>query len=104
GQRGDLVDAVRFYHGAIDGAWEEGGAAAARRDARLELVRLLLNSGQNLRAQAELIALVGDLPPDATLITDVGDLLVEAGADRSGAPGGRGGGRGAALFVVRGGP
>jgi tetratricopeptide (TPR) repeat protein len=78
-QRGDLGDAVRGYHAAVDGAWEEG-AAAARRAARLELVRLLLASNQNVPAQAELIALIGDLPPDTTLITDIGDLLVEAGA------------------------
>lgn len=79
-QRDDLADAVRYYHAAIDGAWD-GGAAAARRNARLELARLLLKSGQNVRAQAELIALVDDLPPDATLVTDVGDLLVAAGAE-----------------------
>ena len=77
---GDVAGAVRYYHAAIDGAWESG-AAAARRSARLELARLLLSKGQNIRAQAELIALIDDLPGDPALITDVGNLLIEAGAD-----------------------
>jgi len=77
---GDEADAVRYYHAAIDGAWDSG-APAARRTARIELARFLLHNGQNIRAQAELIAMIDDLPPDAALITDVGSLLVDAGAD-----------------------
>ncbi len=77
---GDLADAVRYYHGAIDGAWERD-AAAARRGARLELARLLLSHGQRIRAQAELIALIDDLPADANLITEVGRLVLSAGAE-----------------------
>lgn len=78
--RNDLSRAVPYYHAAIDGAWE-GDAPAARRGARLELARLLLLNGQNISAQAELIALINDLPPDANLITEVGGLLVQSGAD-----------------------
>jgi tetratricopeptide (TPR) repeat protein len=77
---GDLADATRYYHGAIDGAWERD-ATVSRREARLELARALLVSGQKLPAQAELIALIGDLPQDSGYITDVGVLLVDAGAD-----------------------
>jgi predicted Zn-dependent protease len=72
-------EAVRYYHAAIDGAWD-GAAPAARRVARLELARLLMANGQPMRAQAELIALIDDLPPDPQMLTEVGNLLVEAGA------------------------
>jgi tetratricopeptide (TPR) repeat protein len=77
---GDVNEAVRYYHAALDGSWESGGAAA-RRGARIELAKMLLTDGQQLRAQAELIALTDDLPDDAGVMTDVGSLLVDAGAD-----------------------
>ena len=80
GSAGPLPEAVRYYHAAVDGAWEDD-APAARRTARLELARLLLASGERTRAQAELIALGADLPPDPQLITEVGRLLVQSGAD-----------------------
>src|SRR4051812_9343328 len=57
------ADAVRFYHAAIDGAWP-AGAAAARRQARLELAELLFDRGQRPQAEAELAALLGDSPID----------------------------------------
>ncbi|HEX3704601.1 MAG TPA: tetratricopeptide repeat protein [Vicinamibacterales bacterium] len=76
---GDVTDAVRYYHAAVDGAWETG-AATARRRARLDLARLLMSHGQPIRAQAELIALIDDLPANARLITNVGQLLIDAGA------------------------
>jgi tetratricopeptide (TPR) repeat protein len=77
---GNLAEAVRYYHAAIDGAWESG-ATSARRETRLELARLLLGSGQRLAAQAELIALIDDLPSDSSAMTEVGSLLARAGAD-----------------------
>jgi tetratricopeptide (TPR) repeat protein len=80
GAKDDLAQAVPYYHAAIDGAWE-ADAGVARRRARLELVRLLLVNGQKISAQAELIALINDLPPETDLITEVGDLLVQSGAE-----------------------
>jgi tetratricopeptide (TPR) repeat protein len=82
---GDVTEATRYYHAAIDGAWDIG-AAAARRTARVELAALLLRAGQPVHAQAELIALVDDLPPDAALITRVGRMLVDAGAESRSIP------------------
>ncbi|MGH9409777.1 MAG: tetratricopeptide repeat protein [Vicinamibacterales bacterium] len=76
----DITEAVRYYHAAIDGAWDVD-AAVSRRNARLELAKLLLDRGQAVRAQAELIALIDDLPSDPALTTEVGRLLVSAGAD-----------------------
>lgn len=72
-------EAVRYYHAAIDGTWDSA-ARPARRDARRELARLLMANGQPMRAQAELIALIDDLPPDPQMLTDVGSQLVAAGA------------------------
>jgi tetratricopeptide (TPR) repeat protein len=57
------ADAMRFYHAAIDGAWP-AGAAAARRQARLELAELLFDRGHRPQAEAELAALLGDSPID----------------------------------------
>lgn len=77
---GDVTAATRYYHAAIDGAWDNG-ATAARRAARLELAKFLLQKGQTVRAQSELIALIDDLPDDPPLITELGSLLVAAGAE-----------------------
>ncbi len=76
---GQLDAAVRYYHAAVDGAWDSG-ARSARRVARQELARLLMSNNQPMRAQAELIALIEDLPSDAEALTDVGGQLIEAGA------------------------
>ena len=75
-----LSDAVRYYHAAIDGSWGSG-AMSARRQARLELARWLLAHGRRLEAQSELVALIDDLPSDSALMTEVGGLLADAGAD-----------------------
>ena len=76
---GDVRQAVRYYHAAIDGSWTSG-AASARREARLEAAKLLLANGEHFGAQSELIALIDDLPADANLITRVASLLADAGA------------------------
>jgi predicted negative regulator of RcsB-dependent stress response len=58
---GRADEAVRYYHAAINGAWDTN-AADARRAARLELARFLLARNQRVQAQAELTMLAGDLP------------------------------------------
>lgn len=60
-RQGRVVDAVRYYHAAIDGAWETG-AARSRRTVRLELARFLLASNERPQAQAELMALAAEFP------------------------------------------
>src|SRR5581483_982240 len=55
-------------------------AGASRRTARLELARFLIRRGDTTKAQAELIALSDDLPPNPEMITDTAALLVKAGA------------------------
>lgn len=62
---GRTTDALRYYHAAIDGAWD-ADAANARRNARLELARFLLSVNEPKLALAELMALASDLPADPT--------------------------------------
>lgn len=78
--RGNVVDAVRYYHAAIDGSWP-ANAAQERRAARFELARALITAGRRVEAQPELIALGDDVGSDARQLTEVGDLLAQAGAD-----------------------
>jgi predicted Zn-dependent protease len=73
------TEAIRAYHGAIDGAWESS-PAVARRESRFELARFLIRRRDMTVAQAELIALSDDLPPDPAAITETAALLAEAGA------------------------
>lgn len=58
----------------------EGDAAAQRRAVRLELVNSLLASDQKAAARAELIGVVGNLPADPNLRTQVGTLMMKTGA------------------------
>ena len=72
-------EAVQYYHDAVYSEWE-GDAAGRRRAVRLELVNFLLATGQKAAARAELIGVAGNLPPNAELRTEVGELLMKAGA------------------------
>ena len=78
-----VPDAQRYFHNAIYGEWDND-ALRRRREARLELTEFLLQVGQTAQAQAELIALAADLPPDPELQTQVGTLLLKV-ADYDGA-------------------
>ncbi len=76
-----VADALRFYHGAIYGEWNDD-PVVRRRAARLELVEFLLDAGQKDSARAELIAMAADLPEDPNLQVKVGSLLLRvAGYD-----------------------
>jgi predicted Zn-dependent protease len=73
----DVPNALRYYHGAIDGAWTES-ARAQRQQTRTELAEFLLQRGDKTQANAELIALIGDLPPDPAAMTGAAALLLKA--------------------------
>jgi predicted Zn-dependent protease len=76
---GNKRDAVRYYHNAVEGSWEDA-PERHRREARLELARFLLDHGDRAGAQAELLPLVNDLPAEPSGILRIGTLLFEAGA------------------------
>jgi tetratricopeptide (TPR) repeat protein len=71
-----VSDALRFYHAAIYGAWP-GDQVTKRREARLELVELLLHIDQTDAARAELIGMAPGLPADPDMQTKVGNLLLQ---------------------------
>lgn len=73
----DVNGALRFYHNAIYGEWDSD-PERNRRAARLELAQFLLSKGARTEAQGELIALASELPDDANLHVQVGDLLLKA--------------------------
>ena len=77
-REGNLNDAMRYFHGAIYGVWDND-PAAQRRSARLELIQFLLRENARPEAQSELIALAADLPDNIAVITQVAGLMMRAG-------------------------
>jgi len=73
-----IPEAVQYYHDAVYSEWE-GDPVIQRRAVRLELVEFLLNSDQQAAARAEMIAVAANLPPDAGMQIQVGELLLQAG-------------------------
>ena len=79
---GDIAEATRYYHAAIEGAWESE-AEQRRRESRLELVDYLVSAGDTTRARPELIALSADIPDDVALRKTVASLLARVGQTTS---------------------
>ena len=75
----DIDQALRYYHNAIYGEWEGAIVSQQRREARLELYQFLLSRGAKSQAEAELEALAAELPADANLHTQVGNLFLKSG-------------------------
>src|SRR6185312_13550138 len=67
-------DAIHYYRAAIVGTWE-GGAIERRRDARLELVRYLLQQRELVQAKTELLIAGGNAPDLPDLDITLGGLL-----------------------------
>ncbi len=77
-QRGEIDQAVRYYHDAVYAAWPRD-QESKRRGARLELINLLLRIKDFGDAQAELIALSANVGDEPIQQAAIGDLLVRAG-------------------------
>jgi tetratricopeptide (TPR) repeat protein len=75
-RRDSLTDAVRYYHNAIYGAWTND-PETNRRNARLELIRFLIEHKANTLAESELITLVQTLPSDAAFHLEAAGLYGE---------------------------
>lgn len=78
---GDAADAIRHYHGAVYGVWDDN-PVENRRVARLELIGFLLRHQARQQAESELIALAADLPRDPKLLVTAGDCFLQAGNAR----------------------
>ena len=76
-QRGQIDQAVRYYHNAVYAAWPPG-EENNRRNARLELIDLLLQAKLQGDAQAELMALAAGASDEPSL-KQTGDLFIRAG-------------------------
>ena len=76
-QQGETEDAIRYYHNAIYAVWPST-QEPRRRDARLELIELLLQIGAKPQAQGELIALAQAVGPDPGQQRRVGELFLRA--------------------------
>ena len=76
-QKGQTEQALRYYHNAVYAVWS-GDQEVKRRDARLELIEFLLNTGAQAQAQAELIALQENLGEDPAHQERLGNLFVRA--------------------------
>ncbi|MGC2420541.1 MAG: tetratricopeptide repeat protein [Candidatus Acidiferrales bacterium] len=78
-QEGAAPDAIRFYHSAIYGVWENDPLVMRWR-VRHELCQYLLDRGDEVDALPDLIALAQEVPPgDTEREDDVGALLLRAG-------------------------
>lgn len=77
GARNDVLGAVRYYHSAIYGRWDDD-PATQRRNARLELYQFLQSHGAKAESQAELMAFAADLPADPSLHIEAGNLFLSA--------------------------
>jgi tetratricopeptide (TPR) repeat protein len=76
---GAVTAAIHYYHGAIYGAWDSN-PVESRRGARLELCQFLVNHGEYVQAEAELIALAAGIPEDASALhATAGDLFLRVG-------------------------
>ena len=77
---GNMAQAIRYYHSAIDGVWPDG-ADVHRRPVRRELCQALLDRGYRTEALAELAALSAETPDNANLRAEVGLLFMRAQDD-----------------------
>lgn len=76
-QKGQMQQAVRHYHDAVYAVWPRQ-QETQRREARLELIELLLRSDAKAQAQAELIALAENANEDPAQLNLLGDLFTRA--------------------------
>jgi tetratricopeptide (TPR) repeat protein len=76
-RRSSVEDAIRYYHNSIYGVWTND-ADLNRRKARLELIEFLVENNARDKAQADLVALAGVLPPNPALHLQAAQLFAKA--------------------------
>jgi len=74
--RGSIEDATRYYHNAMYGVWN-AEPDSNRTNARIELIKFLLNKGAFNNAESELIALATSLPPDPAAHLQAAQLFAQ---------------------------
>lgn len=73
---GDMEQTIRHYQNAIYSVWRTD-PDANRRTVRFELIHYLMARGAKTQANAELVALAGNLPEDTTLRNQVAALFFD---------------------------
>ncbi len=75
--RGNMSQALRYYHNAIYAAWP-GDQEAQEINARLELIHYLLSINAKTQAQSEMISLAANLDDDPAHQANLGALFMRA--------------------------
>ncbi len=79
-QRQHVDEALRYYQGAIEGAWpERTDPVPQRRAARFEAAEYLMRQGRQEQAEAALLALTAVLPSSSPEQGRLGDLFMSNG-------------------------
>jgi tetratricopeptide (TPR) repeat protein len=76
--KGDVRQALRYYHNAIYASWQSN-ADAERRDTRWELIKYLIKMNAKAQAQSELISLSADVGDDPAPQIDLGEYFLRVG-------------------------
>ncbi len=79
-RRDHVADAIRYFNNAIYGVWPNN-PDERRRQTQLELIDYLLANRRDAEAQAQLIALSADAPPDPDLRLALGERFLRVGGD-----------------------
>lgn len=74
----NVAEATRYYHAAIEGAWDRD-SERRRRESRLELVDYLVSAGEGARARPELLALAADAGDEPALRRTIAALFARSG-------------------------
>src|SRR6266568_6036675 len=77
-EEGDVTGVIRYYHNAIYGVWPTADENR-RRALRLEIYHFLKSHGAAGQAEAELMALSGEVSHDAKAHEQIGELLLADG-------------------------
>lgn len=74
-KRGNIPEAVLYYHSALDGMWAGPEAQEQRRNIRIELVQFLIARNDENRALSELAVVDAELPNKAGAYIQVAKLF-----------------------------
>ena len=79
-KRGDVVEAIRYYHNALYGLWTGSQIDQELRKVRVELIDFLIDHQQHSAALSEVLILGADIPEgDAHGQAEVGGLFLKTG-------------------------
>ena len=79
-KRGDVVEAVRYYHNALYGLWTGSQIDEELRNVRVELINFLIDHQQHSAALSEVLILGASIPEgDAAGQIEAGQLFLKAG-------------------------